>query len=98
MEKDQMKTAHDVIMDFQKLSPDQQDKVRKFVNSVKEQDEANSLNRAFEQEYVEEENYSPEDMALILQASEYAKRGINMSGPFNTTKEIFAHLDSLKPE
>lgn len=45
-----------------------------------------------------EEEFSEEDTALILQASEDAKRGVNMSGPFNTTEEIFAHLDSLKPE
>ncbi len=76
-----MKTAQDVIMDFQKLAPDQQNEVRDFVNSVQEQDD-----------------FSEEETALILQASEDAKRGINMSGPFNTTEEIFDHLDSLKPE
>ncbi len=32
----------------------------------------------------------------ILKASEEAKQGINVSGPFETEEEIQAHLDSLK--
>lgn len=32
----------------------------------------------------------------ILKASEEAKRGINVSGPFETAAELKAHLDSLK--
>jgi DNA-damage-inducible protein J len=32
----------------------------------------------------------------ILKASEEAKKGINVSGPFSTAKEIIDHLNSLK--
>lgn len=32
----------------------------------------------------------------ILKASEEAKRGINVSGPFETAKELQDYLDSLK--
>jgi len=32
----------------------------------------------------------------ILQASEEAKKGINVTGPFKTAKEIQTYLDSLK--
>ncbi len=32
----------------------------------------------------------------ILKASEEAKRGINVQGPFETAEEIQAYLDSLK--
>jgi DNA-damage-inducible protein J len=32
----------------------------------------------------------------ILKASEEAKRGINVEGPFETEEEIQAYLDSLK--
>lgn len=31
----------------------------------------------------------------ILQASEEAKRGVNVSGPFSTAKEMLDHLNSL---
>lgn len=32
----------------------------------------------------------------ILKASEEAKKGINVSGPFDTTEELLAHLHNLK--
>ncbi len=32
----------------------------------------------------------------ILKASDEAKRGVNVSGPFETAAELKAHLDSLK--
>lgn len=33
--------------------------------------------------------------ARINKAAEEAKKGINVSGPFNTVEEMMAHLDSL---
>ncbi len=57
-----MKTAKDVITDFQELALDQQEEVINFVISVQEQEE-----------------FSEEDTAKILQAKEDIKLGINMS-------------------
>ena len=98
MENTLMKTAENIIADFQELARDQQEKVIRFVISVKEQEETNFLNQAFEEKYIQEENYSPEDIAVLDRLQEEAKQGINMSGPFHTTEELFAHLDSLQPE
>ena len=90
-----MKTAEEVIMDFQELAHDQQEKVVQFVISVKEQEETNVLNKALEEEYIQEENYSPEDMAKILKSGEEAEQGINMSGPF-AGEEAINHLRRLR--
>ena len=90
-----MKTAEEVIMDFQELAHDQQEKVVQFVISVKEQEETNVLNKALEEEYIQEENYSPEDMAKILKSGEEAERGINVSGPF-AGEEAINHLRRLR--
>jgi len=93
-----MKTAEAIIEEIQELAPDQKNIVIDYVNSIQDEKDADFLNRALEEEYVEEENYSPEDIAKLNRAQEDAKKGINMSGPFHTTEEIFAHLDSLKQE
>lgn len=43
-----------------------------------------------------ENGLTPEEEQEILKASEEAKRGINVSGPFCTWEETKAFLDSLK--
>ncbi len=78
-----METAAEYIEGFKKLAPDQKQIVIEFVASTEE-----------EEEYIEEENYSPEDIAKILKAGEEAKQGINMSGPF-VGKEANEHLQRL---
>ncbi|RJP20340.1 MAG: hypothetical protein C4527_25280 [Candidatus Omnitrophota bacterium] len=74
-----MKTAQDVITEIQKLTPDQMEEVFHFVVSIMEQ----------------QEEFSEEDTALILEAREDAKRGINMSGPF-VGEEAINHLQRLR--
>ncbi len=83
-----MKTAEDIIEEIQELAPDQKNKVIDYVNSIQDEKNAEFLNRAFEEEYVEEENYSPEDIAKLDRAQEDAKKGINMSGPFRGEEVI----------
>jgi hypothetical protein len=73
-----MKTAQDIITDFQELSPDQQEEVINYVVSIYEQEE-----------------FSKEDTAKILEAKEDAKKGINMSGPF-VGEEAINHLRKLR--
>jgi hypothetical protein len=73
-----MKTAQDVILDFQALPVDQQEEVIHYVASHQQQ-----------------EIFSDEDTALILQAKEDAKQGINMSGPFKG-KEAIDFLTDLE--
>lgn len=73
-----MKTAQDVILDFQALPVDQQEEVIHYVVSQKQQ-----------------EAFSDEDTALILQAKEDAAKGINMSGPFKG-KEAIDFLTELE--
>ncbi|RJP30549.1 MAG: hypothetical protein C4527_09395 [Candidatus Omnitrophota bacterium] len=80
-----MKTAQDVIMEIQELPPEEKQIVVDFVASIQEE----TYNPTY---------YSPEDMAKIDHDMEEAEQGINVSGPFYTTEEILAHLDSLKPE
>jgi len=91
MENTLMKTAENVIADFRELAHDQQEKVIQFVISVKEQEKANSLNQAFEEEYVEEENYSPEDIALLDRLQEEAEQGINVE-EFSSMEEAIKSL------
>jgi len=90
-----MKTAEEIILEFKELPPEEWDKVVEYVDSVKEQEETNFLNQAFEEEYVEEENYSPEDIALLDRLQEEAEQGINMSGPF-VGEEAINYLRRLR--
>lgn len=96
MEKAIVHTAQKIINAFLELPPKEQEDVREFVNSTNS--DVDFLVKAFDAEYVREENYSDEDQAVLDQCQEDARKGINMSGPFNTTEELFAHLDSLKSE
>lgn len=93
-----MKTAEDVIMDFQELTQDQKEKVITYVISTQDQLEINRLNEVFDQEYIREENYSQEDLDKINHDADEAKRGINISGPFKNKKEALNHLDRLMKE
>ncbi len=54
------------------------------------------LRLVFEEEYIEEENYSPEDIAKLDRLQAEAEQGINMSPVYKTKKEALAHLDRLK--
>ena len=60
-----MKTAEDAIAVIQELPPEEQQKVADYLTSG-------------EEEYIEEENYSPEDIAKILKSGEEARQGINV--------------------
>jgi len=91
-----MHTTRDVIKAFLELSEKEKEEIRNFVNSTN--GDVDFLIKGFEAEYVREENYSEEDQAVLDQCQEDAKKGINMSGPFNTTDELFTHLDNLKSE
>ncbi len=75
-----MKTAQDIITDFQELTLDQKKEFINFVVSIQEQDE-----------------FSEEDTAKILQAKEDVKLGINMSGPF-VGKEAIDFLTKLETD
>ena len=70
-----MNTAQEYIDGFKELPPKEKQVVVDFVVSVKEQEETNFLNKAFEAEYIREENYSPEDMAKLDKAQEEARQG-----------------------
>ncbi len=74
-----MKTAEDVVTEFLELSHDQQEKVIQFVSSVKEKEETDFLNKAFEEKYIREENYSQEDIDELERIEKEARQGINMS-------------------
>ncbi len=91
-----MHTKQEVINAFLELPPKEQEEVKEFVNSTSSG--VDFMVKAFHAEYVRGENYSPDIMAEINHDAEEAKKGINVSGPFNTTEELFAHLDSLKSE
>jgi len=86
-----MKTAEEIILEFKELPPEEWDKVVEYVDSVKEQEETNFLNQAFEEEYVEEENYSPEDIALLDRLQEEAEQGINVE-EFSSMEEAIKSL------
>ncbi len=75
-----MPTKQEVIKAFLEFPPDQQEEVREFVNSTKS--DTDFLVKAFDEEYVEEENYSLEDIAKLDRLQEEAEQGKNMSGPF----------------
>lgn len=90
-----MKTAEDVITDFKELTLDQQEKVVEFVISVQKQGDTRFLNKAFLEEYIEEENYSPGDIARLNRAQEEANLGINTNGPFKG-KEAIGFLQKLR--
>ncbi len=77
-----MMTAEEVIVIIRELPPEEQEKVADYLN-------------AGEEEYVEEENYSPEDMAKIDHDLEEAKRGINVS-PTLRGKEAVAYLRQFR--
>lgn len=72
-----MHSTQEVIAAFLELPPKQQEEVRDFV--ISNRDEAADLIKAFDADYVREEDYSPEDMAVIQHGAEEAKRGINVS-------------------
>lgn len=78
-----MKTAADIIQEIDELSFEERQKVAEYFNSDRED------------EFLIE-NYSPEDIAKIIQSGKEAKCGINMSGPFTTTEEIIAHLEYIE--
>ena len=78
-----MKTADAIILEIQELPVDEQQKVADYLEFG-------------EQTNSEEEHFSPEEIAEILQAGEEAKKGINVSGPFSGAKEAIAFLDNLK--
>ena len=59
--------------------------------------DAEFLNRAFEEEYVEEEDYSPSDIAKINRAAEEARQGINVSGPFEGDEAIHYLRSNIYP-
>ena len=61
-----MKTAEEMILEIQELPPAERQKAENFIHE--------------DEEYVEEENYSDEDMALLNQLQEDAENRVNMSG------------------
>jgi hypothetical protein len=81
-----MKTAQEVILSIDELSPEEQQAVFVYIENLQSE-------KPFQ-----ETNYSPEEMAKIDKDLEEAEKGINVCGPFHTTEEIFAHLDNLQPE
>ena len=77
-----MKTAQDVIMEIQELPPEEKQIVVDFVASIQEEE-------------FFEENYSPEDIAKILQAGELAEKGIGVS-PELEGEEAVHYLKKLR--
>ncbi|MEW6236321.1 MAG: hypothetical protein AB1656_13120 [Candidatus Omnitrophota bacterium] len=59
-----MKTAEEVIAIIQELPPEERQKVAEYLNES-------------EEEFLEE-NYSPEDIALLDRLQDEAERGINV--------------------
>lgn len=54
------------------------------------------INKGIPFKLVTENGFTPEEERKILKASEEAKKGKNVSGPFSTKKEVQDYLDSLK--
>ncbi len=92
-----MKTAQEYIEGFKELAPDQKEKVINFIISVKEEENANFLNKAFEEEYIQEENYSLEDIAVLNCIQEEAEQEINMS-PALEGKAAIDYLTELEKQ
>lgn len=80
MEKVIVYTKQEIMNAFLELSPEEQEEIKEFVNSTRS--DVDFLVKAFDAEYVREENYSEEDRAVLDRCNEDAKKGINMSGPF----------------
>lgn len=78
-----MKTAEEVCQSIMELPPDKLRIVAEYIEEVKDDSFKVTC-------------YSDEDMAKIEQDALEAKQGINVSGPFKSTDELFAHLDSLE--
>ncbi len=79
-----MKTAEDIIPEIQELPWKERQKVADYLISDKDEE-------------FTEENYSPEDIAKILQAGEEAEREENLDGPYqgeNATAPLKALLKS----
>jgi len=75
-----MKTAEEIILEIKELSPDERQKVAEYIYSDEE---------------FPEENYSPEDMALLDQDEEEYRQGINIS-PELEGDEAIAYLERLR--
>jgi hypothetical protein len=93
MEKIIVHTTQDVIKAFLGLPEKEKEEIRNFVNSTS--DDVDFLVKAIDEEYVEEENYSPEDIAKLDRLQAEAEQGINMSPTYKTKKEALSHLDRL---
>lgn len=87
-----MNTPQTIIKAFLELSGEEREEVRNFVNSTP--DDVEFLIKAFDEEYVEKENYSEEDVAKLDRLQQEAEQGINMSGPFKE-EEANEHLRKL---
>jgi len=88
-----MHTTRDVIKAFLGFSEKEKEEIRNFVNSTS--GDVDFLVKAFDEEYVEEENYSPEDIAKLDRLQAEAEKGINMS-PELEGEEITNYLDRLR--
>lgn len=75
-----MTTAQECIEGFKELTPDQQQIVIDYVISVKEE--------------LEPDEFSEEQIEIVLQAKKEADQGINISGPF-VGEEANDHLRKL---